>query len=172
MLIDGHYLVGWSMLSSLISCYRDPFVEVANHKLELTALYQDCCRIYFSTKEYIRKHKLSKIYVFNGRLSYTKAILDAANAMSIYCAVHERGATFKKYSLFTNHTVHNISKITECVIKSWNDQTDLVKRKEIGSLFYENRKNNIIGSWAGFLDLQDPTLLPLNWDSKKHNVVL
>jgi hypothetical protein len=172
LVIDEHYLVGWAMLSSIISCYREPFIDVITYKTELSKLYQDCSRVYYSTKAYITKHQLQKLYVFSGRLSYTRAVLDAAKAMGVDCFVHERASDFTKYSLFKNHTVHNLTKLTECIHEHWNSEKDHELKNKLGSQFYIDRENNIIGSWSTFLDLQDPSLLPSNWDKQKHNIAL
>jgi hypothetical protein len=172
LVIDEHYAVGWAILSSLISSYRNPFIDVSLYKKELKKLYQDCSRIYFSTKAYIKKYNLTKIYAFNGRLSYTRGILDAATAMNIDCYVHERGSNFDKYCTFKNHTIHNIKQITERVREAWDMENDIVKKEKIGSQFFKDSENNVGGSWSTFLDMQDPSLLPPNWDKTKYNIAL
>lgn len=172
LVIDDHFQIGWAMLSSLVSGYRDPFIDVSKYKDELASLYQDSCRIYYSVKDFIKQYQLQKVYVFNGRLSYTKAVLDAAKAMQIDCYVHERASAFTKYSLFKNHTIHNITKFTECVLSAWEDEKDPDKKQQSGNQFYIDRKNNVIGSWSTFLDLQDPSLLPEKWNSQNYNITL
>ncbi|MBA4240170.1 MAG: hypothetical protein C0448_05560 [Sphingobacteriaceae bacterium] len=172
LIIDDQYQVGWAMMSSLVSAYRDPFIDISEYKNELINLYQDSCRIYYSAKDYIKRYQLQKIYVFNGRLSYTKAILEAANAMEIECYVHERASTFSKYSLFKNHTVHNISKFTRCTLSAWELEKNIATKQKLGNQFYIDRKNNVIGSWSSFLDLQDPQILPEKWNPKDYNITL
>lgn len=170
LIVDDYYYAGWSMLSTLISCVKDPFVDVNLYQQQLNKLFEDCCRIYYSAKDYIAKYQLTKVYVFNGRLSYTKAITDAAKAMGIDFYIHERGSDFTKYELFKNHTPHVISKIAERINLAWESEKDINVKEEIGKQFYLDRTKNVFRSWSSFLDLQDPTLLPSNWDDSKHNI--
>ncbi|NWJ51793.1 MAG: hypothetical protein HXX14_13110 [Bacteroidetes bacterium] len=172
LVIDNNYEIGWSLMSSLISMYRNPFISPKDHKKEVSTLYQDCCRIYYSTKQYIKENNLEKIYLFSGRLSYTRAILSAAKTMNIDYYVHERGSDFTKYSLFQNHTIHNLEKITERIKEAWEIEKDEDIKNNIGSQFFKDRENNIIGSWSSFLDNQDKNLLPSNWNDKIQNITL
>lgn len=170
--IDDNYDIGWSLLSSLISSYRNPFIEVSKHEKELSVLYQDCVRIYNSTKAYIKEHNLNEVYVFNGRLSYTKAILQAARKMEVPCYVHERGGKYTKYSLFKNHTVHDLRNITERIKDDWELNEEIESKQEIANEFYVNRSKGILGSWSSFLDKQDRSALPEQWNEELFNIVV
>jgi hypothetical protein len=66
----------------------------------------------------------------------------------------------------------NITHITKYIHHEWEIQPDLALKQRIGEQFYKDRENNIIGSWTTFLDKQDPSLLPVNWDGNKHNIAL
>lgn len=163
--------VGWSILSSLISGYRDPFIQIEKHGAEINSFYEESCRMYFSAIEYIDRYKLDRLYVFNGRFAYTRAILDAANQKGIDCYVHERGSDPSKYSLFKNHTIHNISKFSENVQECWKKESDDFLKNNLANAFYHDRRKNLGGSWKSFLDHQDGSM-PDEWDDLKHNIVL
>jgi hypothetical protein len=170
LVIDNSYKIGWSMMSTLISLLRNPFITPANYKRELSDLYQDCCRIYYSTKQYIQENGLEKIYLYNGRLSYTNAIMSAAKSLNTDFYVHDRGSDLTKYLLFNRHPMHSIEKVTERILETWDSERDEEKKKRLGSQFFHDRENNIIGSWYSFLDKQDKNLLPANWNDKIQNI--
>jgi len=170
LVIDNSYKIGWSMMSTLISLVRNPFLLPANYKRELSDLYQDCCRIYYSTKQYIQENGLEKIYLFNGRLSYTNAIMSAAKSLNTDFYAHDRGSDLTKYLLFKNHTMHSIENVTERILETWDSERDEEKKKRLGSQFFHDRENNIMGSWYSFLDKQDKDLLPANWNNEIQNI--
>jgi hypothetical protein len=172
LVVDGCYDAGWSMLSSTISKYRNPFIIPKEHREEFERSFEDCCRIYYSTKQYITNLGLEKIVVFNGRFSYTKAIFAAAKATNVDCYIHERGADYKKYSLFRDHTIHSIANLSTYIKSLWNNEPDLQKKTELGKEFFRDMENNIMGSWYSFLDDQDKEMLPETWNDGVKNIVI
>jgi hypothetical protein len=166
------YDIGVSILSSLFSFTYDPFIDLNNYKKEIHILYKTCYSIYFNTLEQIEKNHIEIGYVFNGRLSYTKAILRAFEKKNILCYTHERGSAINKFSLFPNHTIHNIEKITNLMHKCWDEETDTSKKESIGSKFFVDRSKGKMESWKSFTENQTPELLPAQWNAEHQNVVL
>lgn len=169
--IDKNFDVGWAILSALISMYRQPKINLPLFKEAIKKMYNDAAKIYFSALKYIDHHQLNKIYVFNGRLPITKAVMAAAAKKNIDCYVHERGSTFKKYSLFKNHKIHDIEKMTFFYESMWEEESNKSRKIEVGKLFFQERRQNIIGSWKSFLDQQKQDLLPSNFNRENHNLV-
>ena len=169
-LVIENYDVGWSLLSSLISLTRNPNVNLSDYKKQLIKNYQESIAIYYRAVEQIELHKFDKIYVFNGRFSYTKALFRAAQKCGVDCFLMERGSNFKKYGLFKNHTIHNISKFRENALELWKSEPDESKKRNVANEFYENRRKGIIGSWHSMTQAQKEGLLPENWNFAKKNI--
>ncbi len=169
-LVVDNYDIGWSLLSSLISLTRNPHVNLNEYKKQLVKNYQESVAIYYRAIEQINLHKFDRIYVFNGRFSYTKALFRAAQKCGVDCYLMERGSTYKKYALFKNHTIHNISKFKENALELWKNEPNDAKKREISNDFYENRRKGIIGSWHSMTQAQKEGLLPENWDFTKKNI--
>ena len=165
-----NYDVGWSLLSSLVSQTRNPNVNLSEYKKQLVTNYQESVAIYYRAIDQINLHKFDRVYVFNGRLSYTKALFRAAQKCGVDCYLMERGSTYKKYALLKNHTIHNISKFKENALELWESEPNEAKKRQISNDFYENRRKGIIGSWHSMTQAQKEGLLPENWDFSKKNI--
>lgn len=163
--------IGWAMLSSFISLTQNPNIVLADYEKEIRTNFYDCINIYENAVAEIQEKKYDRVYVFNGRLSYTKAIFRAAQSCNVDCYIIERGATTNKYSLFVNHTIHNIEKFKENAVIAWNENKDLVEKEKIANQFYINRRNGIVGSWHSMTDLQKEGHLPKGWSKQNKNIV-
>jgi len=159
-------------LSSLISFSRDPYLNLLSYKEELNKLFKTCYSIYYETINHIKKYKIEIGYVFNGRFSYTKAIYKAFDCAGVICYVNERGSATNRFSLFQNHTIHNIEKITALIHQHWDKESNLDQKIRIGRKFFEDRSKGKMESWKSFTEDQIADVLPVEWNQEHHNVVL
>jgi hypothetical protein len=165
-----NYDIGWALLSSLISLTQNPHVQLADYKLEVLTNYHESKAIYYRTIEQIKEEKFDRVYVFNGRLSYTRAIFRGAEKMGIDCYVVERGAIISKYAIYKNHLPHSIKNFKENVDLLWENSNDDKAKKAVSANFFESRRKGILGSWHSMTDLQKKDCMPSNWDSQKVNM--
>ncbi len=166
-----NYDIGWSILSSYISNTQNPNISLQEFKSYILNSYKDCVAIYLKTIEDIQKNNYEKIYVFNGRLSYTKAIFRAAQKCGVDCYISERGSNIQKYSLFKNHTIHNIEKFKENALLLWNENKNEQEKEKIAHEFFANRRKGIVGSWHSMTELQKEGFLPQGWNKQNTNIV-
>lgn len=171
-LFIDNYDIGISMLSSMISFTRDPYLHLPSHKVVLNKLFKTCYSIYYATLNHISTYNIEIGHVLNGRFSYTKAILKAFEHAGVMCYVNERGTALSRYSLFPNHTIHNIEKITKLIHQKWDQEENLQEKERIGRSFFEDRFKGKMESWKSFTENQIANLLPAEWNPQHHNVVL
>jgi len=167
-----NYDVGWSLLSTLVSFTRDPFLDLRQYATELETLYRTCHAVYYSTLDTIGTSALDEGYVFNGRFSYTKAVIKAFARAGLTCHTHERGGSIDRYSVFTNHTIHDIDMFTTLVHQAWDANADELEKTSIGSHFFTDRRSGNPGTWKSFTTDQIDGALPAGWDDSHYNVVL
>ena len=172
LVVDEYYDVGWSMLSSLISFSRDPFVDVSRYSVELKKLYCDIVRVIKSAEFYIEHHQLDRVYVFNGRFSYTKGIFRAAKKSKIPVYIHERGSVAYKFTLFKGHLPHDIIEFKNRVDNHWDLCQNAARKDKIGRQFYSDKIKGFAGSWTSFTKNFESGKLPEQWEHEKENIVM
>lgn len=165
--VDG-FDIGYAVASSLISYYRDPVPGLM--KDEITRYLSGTLGVYYSFLNYLRENPTDRVYVFNGRLAHTKAVLRACQKLGIDCFLHERGNSFTHYSLFENTSIHDLKNTRRLIIEMWKN-ADPIEREEKAKQFFEARIKGNVTNWYAFnQDQQDQ--LPSNWDSKKKNIAI
>jgi len=172
LVIDEYYDIGWSMLSSLISFTRDPFVDLKKHNVELKKLYCDIVRVIRSAEFYIMHNNFDRVYVFNGRFSYTKGIFRAAKKLKVPVYIHERGSVPNKFALFIEHMPHEIDDLKNRVYNHWDLSKNSVKKDTIGRQFYSDNIKGFSGSWISFAKDFEMGKLPEYWEQEKENIVI
>lgn len=163
--------LGIAVLSSLISWYREPVLDLSKYTEAIKLGLQSAAEVYFSAIEYIKTYRPDKVYCFNGRLMHGRAILRASSFCNTDCYVHERGNNKNFYALYKNTTPHDRFYTHNLMYELWN-QADTKEREEIGRQFYEERAAGKSQSWYSYTAEQKKGMLPDNWDSSKRNIVI
>lgn len=68
-------------------------------------------RFYHSTKKWLLKNKIDAVFLFNGRMDYTRAILDACKDLNVKCITHERPLFGHGIILNKNSNCSSLEKI-------------------------------------------------------------
>lgn len=167
------YDIGYSVLSSLIWHYRNPYINVkeSGAAKHIKDLIQSAASSYLSIKNYINEHKPDRVYVFNGRLSLLRAVLRYCQSKNIECHVHERGSRYSKYAVYENDMPHSLKLTRDRIIKAWQKEKPEI-RQRVGRNFFIDRAGGKQQSWISFTDGQDSNMLPSNWNKKKKNIVI
>lgn len=168
---DNDYDIGWSILSSFVSYTRDPFINLKEYKGQIQLLYSDSIRVYETAKKAILNNKYDRIYVFNGRVSYTRGLYRLGIKLKVPTYVHERGSIPEKYEIFENTTPHNISSYFSRVNSYWNRANFITKFYQ-GKKFYKDKVNGFSGSWVSFTSNFEKNKLPEKFNFNQTNIVL
>jgi len=160
--------IGFAISSSIISMFRDP-----NPKLEANLVERYIVAslgVYFSMINYLKKNKTDLVYVFNGRLAQTRAVLKACNLLGVKCLLHERGNSYGFYSTFDDISIHDLKNTQKLIKETWA-KADPVQKFEFGEKWFQTRIGGKMENWYSFLENQ-VNELPENWDSQKTNVII
>lgn len=160
--------VGFAISSSVISILRDPNPELGANLIERYII--SSLGVYFSMINYLKNNKTDIVYVFNGRLAQTRAVLRACNLLGIKCLIHERGNSQNFYSIFENTSVHDINNTQRLIKETW-EKADSLEKISIAEKWYQTRIGGKMENWFSFLEDQEHTL-PEGWDSRKINVLI
>ncbi len=163
-----NYEIGYSVASSIISYFRDPNPTLDPKWVERYII--GCLGVYFSMINYLKENSTEIVYVFNGRLSHTKAVLQACKSVHVKCILHERGNSMPFYSLFENTSIHDLKNTQRLIIENW-EKADPSERIERATQWFQTRIGGKMENWFSFLENQTFEL-PENWDVSKKNILI
>ncbi len=162
------YEIGYSVASSIISYYRDPNPTLDPKWVERYII--GCLGVYFSMINYLKANHTDVVYAFNGRLSHTKAVLQACRSMHVKCVLHERGNSMPFYSLFENTSIHDLKNTQRLIIETW-ENADPDERTARATQWFNTRIGGKMENWFSFLEKQIFEL-PKDWDESKKNILI
>lgn len=117
-----------------------------------------------------------EVGIFNSRFTVSKPIFDTCLHRKIDVNVYETTGNVingRQLTHFRNSAPQNIEYNTELLYKMWAESPSSDEEKiKIGSKFFTDRRGAIPAGDKVYIGAQKQGLLPENWDSSKHNVVI
>ena len=164
--------LGYAVLSSLISRYRNAHIVLEDHQDYVRRISQIALSVYYSVKAYLREMPTSKVYVMNGRLAGFRAAVRACQFHSIPFATFDEGQDRQHFALYENSNPHDLDMHEKRTIEVWN-RADKDTREAIGKKFFEDRVKGQITGWNhGFISGQKSGQLPSSWSPDRRNIVI
>jgi hypothetical protein len=167
-----NYDIGISILSSLISIFRDSNISFARYFTILNEMFETGIELYEFFIKSLKEEKPDLVFIFNGRFCYTRALLRACEALNIEYITHERGSSFSKYMLFENSMPHDLNNFQKLVNEYWDNNYNFKVKKSEAVKFFESRKKGLDLDWFSFVKNQNPDELPSTFDSKNYNLCI
>jgi hypothetical protein len=170
--------IGYAALSSYISSTRNRDILIdAKFKEYFNGLLKTQIFIKTAIDGIINEVNPEVISIFNGRIHDTRPVFQTALQKRITLRGVEtvvKGEHDYYRRIFEDALPHNIDFQTLIINKTWNESLLILQEKiEMGSQFYENRRNNILTRDVKvFTAGQDSGRLPDNWDISKRNIVI
>jgi hypothetical protein len=149
---------------------KNPWFDTKKYQKEIYNTLATSIHIHEQMRSKLQEYKPDVVYVFNGRHFTTRPVLRLCQESGITCYTHERASTFQNYVLRKNTLPHDLSVVQNEIESLWASGTE--DKENIGSLWYENRRNRVIQSWFVFVTHQTESLLPEGFDEKKRNIVI
>ncbi len=119
------------------------------------------------------KIHFDEVYFFSGRFPEYNSILTYCKANNILFFVHERGASYKKYSYGINTHLNDLNGLYEAWVGRYLSNYDNdPKRQEIAENWYEDKKRGGGAAWLEFTKDQKKKSLPAGFDLSKKNIVI
>jgi len=160
-------LIGKSILSSLISFYRNFNLKIAENREKIQQLIYSSALILERSELLIKSENPDQIVTFNGRFSISYPIVAVAEKHGVKVLRHERGSNFDRFEIFKK-SVHDIKYRYYMVKRYWRLSKE--NKKKIGQSYFADRLNKKkIGSEFGiyFLHKQKKNFLNINLNEKK-----
>lgn len=163
----GDCELGVSTASTLLFYLRqsDPdLTELQNIKI-VNDLNTSGLLAFDYSEDMILKVKPDLVYIFNGRFSKYRSLMNACKKHNVPYLIHERGSTIHKYSL-RPFMPHDMERLQKEMVDEWgksNNDTKLNTAKK----FYESRRNGVELNWFSFVKDQIKGKLPIFDNGKK-----
>lgn len=167
-----NYDLGSSVLSSVICSLKDSTPDIEQHKDLLQRYFIAAFIVYRSIQNFLRQNAVHRFYIFNGRMSITRAILRACESEGVEFYTHECGNDAHTYSLFHNTMPHGIQMMTDLMIDHWNKAHLNTEREKIGATWYQNRAKGVKVNGYSFVEQQQAGLLPSNYNLQKRQIAI
>lgn len=165
--------IGGSYASSLISDLRDPLADISQETKKTKNILESLAGLTDQLEKIVNKVNPELVYMFNGRVTLYRPLLQICEQKKIPFYVHERGSSNATYSITLNNMPHDIATKDKEIRDLWAaSKSSEDEKTKIGSSWYESRALGNMPHWYSFTDHQDVSLLPPGWDDKNHNVTV
>jgi hypothetical protein len=149
---------GSAVLSSLCDISKTPKPDISGRKNDIKKMLYTACDVYCTAEYYIKTHKFSKIYIFNGRFTHARAWLRAAQQAKVPYTTIERGGDSKQVSIFENDIPHNFLQYNKKIINNLEAKKEIIDFNQCEEWFKE-RTFGVSRNWHSFVSEQKSGLL-------------
>jgi hypothetical protein len=163
--------IGLAVASILVDEAKDPEPDVVIHGPRVREWLGVSLAAFLSARNILDEEKPDRVYVMNGRWSYTRAVLRACQERKIDCYLHERGGDRNRYWLSANVLPHELKPYHESVKKVWA-AGDPAERESIGGALFEEKAKGVERQWHSFVTDQKKGKMPDGWDPARRNVAV
>ena len=170
---DGYHFCR-SVLSGVISMTRTPFPNWNLHRSELLPQFKDNLITYRRIVKILQKQKFDKVFVYNGRLSYTRAVFDACMNCKVPINVFEFGCDLNHFQIYENHLPHDVRYNQYLFKELWEQavREDRQKAVDTACSFFTKRRNKTRDGVLLFTRNQQDKRLPEDFDESFNNIVV
>jgi hypothetical protein len=159
----GDIQVGQSVFGDYLNIRKRYTIIDQLDKELIKQLVLNVCQTLTLFVKVVKKHKIDKVYLFNGRFTFTYPILQYITKNGIDFLIHERGSSKNKYFL-ENYTPHDIKEIANKIINVKLDKKIVI---EEAHSFFKNKRIGLEKSWFSFKTDTNLNLYKLPEDNER-----
>jgi hypothetical protein len=168
----GPFDVGMAVASWLVSWVHDPEPDLASYQSQLRDWIRTSLAVYLSALNTLKQEQPDRVYLFNGRWAFHRAVLRACQVQAVDAYCYELGADMNKFILVKNRLPQDLEDYHANVSEAWR-QADPMDRDAIGSTFFEEKAMGVERQMVvSYIADQTHGLLPAGWNSMKRNIAV
>lgn len=156
--LDENINIGLGVASSYCSRFGDPNADL-KESYWIEAYFKSAISMHLSTDKVINLFQPKNVIVFNGRLAYTRPVVDTCKKHSVQVLYYEFGATISHYYV-SSYSPHDLKAIKSQIQQFW--QSSKSKQKiTIAKLFFLRKSSGEdVGTFYSFVQRQKKGLIP------------
>lgn len=140
--------LGLSTVSSLVSIFRDPYLNPSDHKTLCKNLIQSYIASYHIAIQNLKQMVNASLVICNGRFAATKGAVVAAEQLGLPVYFFERGSSPTRFSLTSFHP-HDRIAVQHEIRRHWSI-APTTQRALIAHKYFHQRRNSINEDWISF----------------------
>jgi hypothetical protein len=163
--------LGMAAASSLISrLNRDHKLDTKKYRSEVNRELLASYVAMINAEEVLQRIRPDKVVAFNGRFASIRPVIEVCKKYAINYELHERGASYEKFIISDNESVHSIRAATKEIKSFW--QEPFSEKADLAQKWYRDRRQGKAQQWFSFVDKQDAGRLPIGFDFSKRNILI
>tara|TARA_X000000950_G_scaffold285673_1_gene392225 strand:- start:80 stop:1573 length:1494 start_codon:yes stop_codon:yes gene_type:complete len=162
--------IGQSVYSSYLGLTRDYGFEGLLSESSCRSLLVTSLTIHDFFSKYLKKNRISKIILFNGRHNQYRPVVRIAQKNNIDIEINEffESGNTKSVRKFKNHLPGDIDNFAKDIDRVWKKSAH---SKKAINYFRDKYQRKIKDDTSSYVLKQEINSLPDNWDKKKRNIV-
>lgn len=159
---------GEAVISSMVMELKDHKFDTHEYADKIAAKLRMAYLVHVNIRRYLEQIKPDLVYVFNGRLAESKAVLNNCLALNIPVYTIDRAGTQGRFALFKNATPLSIAAWRDDFIELWG--TGGEDKVKIAEEYWTARRYGKEFGDPAFTKHQKQSLLPEGFDPSKKNI--
>ena len=162
--------LGQSVYSSYLGLSRDYGFEGLLSESSCRALLSTSITIHDFFLDYLKKNKVNKIILFNGRHNQYRPVVRIAQKKKIKLEVNEffESGNDRSVRVFHNHLPGDIENFAKDIETVWKKKSH---SKKAFNYFRDKSRGDVKDDTSSYVLKQKINTLPLNWDKTKRNII-
>ncbi len=158
--------IGIGVASSFVSSIRDIDANLDNHKEFLGLIAHTAHVVLDNVPEIIEKVKPDKVYIYNGRIVESRAMLEYCKYKKIPFTTYDVGSTFNRYTTFEGTLPHDMAMNAKLAIDKTNQNP--IEAKQKGTNWFINRRRGSVGKTdISYIGNQEKNKLPKSFENRE-----
>lgn len=149
---------------------KDHKLNTVVHQQQVSDELRHALYLYQSFKQLVAEVKPDLVYIFNGRFSTTRPLVEYCQKQAIPFYTHEATTVYTKYALFKNTIPHDLAYNAAILKDLWEHGAD--NKRDIATQWLENRRYNRDQGFYSYTEGQRFGNLPSGLDRSKKIIAI
>ena len=137
--VDGVNL-GVGVASTVVSGLRDHGFDPRVHREAVELNVRSALHALYFFRRYLDAHDVDLVYVFNGRFSEMRPLVELCQQRGIRFRTFERGNTEDRLQIYEDTLPHDVDFNTRLIEQAWKGEAGEAERAGIAEQWYQNRR--------------------------------
>jgi hypothetical protein len=170
--VDGLDL-GKAVASTLISQTRDHELDIEEFRVLIRNLLVSCFLTFRAVQSYLDHQRTDLVYIANGRVSLSRAAVRACQSRRVHFITRDMGKDANHMAWYDNTVWYDLAPYRERITRAWQAAPP-AERVALAEKFYHSRAvgQKLHTHYPSFVADQVPGLLPPDWRTDRHNIVI
>ncbi|MDX1532467.1 MAG: hypothetical protein R3362_13130, partial [Rhodothermales bacterium] len=169
----GGVNLGYGVAASLISGLRDHDFDLREHRKPVEANVRAALHAFYFFKRYLAEHDVHRVYVFNGRFSEVRPLVELCKRAGIPFSTYEVGRSPSHFQVFHDTFVHDIPANVRAINALWAGASEASGKRAIAARWYEDRRGGVRQAHLPvFTGGQEHGRLPAEFDPSRRNIAV